>query len=365
VVTPSPKDSVLLQMKASTCEIIARCTQGTATPTDGTLPIPKEAQETQVKYQKLQDEIVTLERLQHIGGVKDSIVNCKAELAKLKPKLPKAGQGLIDQAQAIQAINDYKEKQVLKENTLKDQQSKAREQKQLSIQNLKDTLREIDEQAEAKKKLFREAATKAQELHEATIVETKRQLALVEQQTEEQIRKIQPHAGTQTVQQTAPQATPNATLIPVVPGDILHSNNVNPTELATGMVNSPGLMKMGLTQEQMQQIANFSVENILCQLKVKSTTVPAPAPAAEQQLDLQTANMQAESESKRKADEVDPMTEESSDDEELKDVEALNDRDNSKPPAGKLKVNREEKKERKAKSGKGAPKGTASVQKTA
>jgi len=52
--------------------------------------------------------------------------------------------------------------------------------------------------------MFREAATKAQELHEATIVETKRQLALVEQQTEELLRKIQPHAGTQTPQQKAP-----------------------------------------------------------------------------------------------------------------------------------------------------------------
>ena len=114
-------------------------------------------------------------------------------------------------------------------------------------------------------------------------------------------------------------------------------------------------------------IANLSVENILCQLKGKSTAVPAPAPATEQQLDLQTANMQAESESKRKADEVDPMTEESSDDEELKDVENLNEGDNSKP-AGKVKVNREEKKERKAARSalgivKGSTKGTASVQK--
>ena len=196
-------------------------------------------------------------------------------------------------------------------------------------------------------------------------METKRQLALVEQQTEELLHKIQPHAGTQTAQQKAPEAAPNAALIPVAPGDIIHSNSVNPAELATGMASSPGLLKLGLTPEQLQVIADLSVENILCQLKAKSLAVPAPSQAAVQQVDLQTVNMQAEAETKRKAEEVDPMTEESSDDEELKDVDALNDRDNSKPPAGKLKVNREEKKERKAKSGKGAPKGTSSVQKAA
>ena len=194
-------------------------------------------------------------------------------------------------------------------------------------------------------------------------METKRQLALVEQQTEEQIRKIQPHAGTQTAQQKAPEAAPNATYIPVAPGDIIHSNSVNPAELATGMASSPGFLKLGLTPDQMKTIADLSVESILCQLKAKSLAVPAPQ-AAVQQVDLQTVNMQAEAETKRKAEEVDGnLTDESSEEEELRDADALNDRDNSKPPAGKMKVNREDKKERKAKSGKGAPKGTASVQK--
>jgi hypothetical protein len=158
---PISKDNVLLQMKAPTCDIIARCSQVNVAPSNGTLPIPKEAQEALAKSQKLESEIATLEGVDHLPGIKDSIASCKAELAKLKPKLPKAGQGLIDQAQAIQAINDIREKQVLKENALKEQQSKAQEHKQQSVQNLQETLKEIDEQAEAKKKLYREAATKA------------------------------------------------------------------------------------------------------------------------------------------------------------------------------------------------------------
>ena len=163
----------------------------------------------------------------------------------------------------------------------------------------------------------------------------------------------------------APGATPNATYIPVAPGDILHSNNVNHAELAAGMASSPGFQQLGLTTEQLQGIAALSVESIFGQLKAKSLTVPAPNQVAPRPVDLQTVNMQAEAETKRKAEEVDPDTDESSDEEELKDVDAMNSRDCTKPPAGKSRVNREEKKERKAKSGKGAAKGTTSVQKAA
>ena len=172
----------------------------------------------------------------------------------------------------------------------------------------------------------------------------------------------------QAAQQPPAQATdiaPNATLIPVAPGNILHPNNVNHAELAAGMVSSPDLQQLGLTPEQMQVIADLSVKNVLCQLKAKSLAVPAPEQAAVQAEDLQTVNMQAEAETKRKAEDIDNMTDEDSDDEELRDADVLNNGDSTKPPAGKAKVNREEKKERKAKSGKGAPKGTVSVQKAA
>jgi len=131
------------------------------------------------------------------------------------------------------------------------------------------------------------------------------------------------------------------------------------------MASSPGFLKLGLTTEQLQGIAALSVENLLCQLKTKSLVVPAPSQTAAQPVDLQTVNMQADAESKRKAEEVDPMTDESSDEEELKEVETLNNREDDKPLTGKSRVNREDKKDRKAKNGKGAAKGTSSVQKTA
>ena len=132
------------------------------------------------------------------------------------------------------------------------------------------------------------------------------------------------------------------------------------------MASSPGYLKLGLTTEQLQGIAALSVENLLCQLQTKSLVVPAPSQTTAQPVDVQTVNMQADAESKRKAEEVDGhLTDESSDEEELKGVESLNNREDEKPPSGKRKVNREDKKERKAKNGKGAAKGTSSVQKTA
>ena len=67
--------------------------------------------------------------------------------------------------------------------------------------------------------------------------------------------------------------------------------------------------------------------------------------------------MEADAENKRKAEEADnESTDESTDQEEQNDVEALNNREEGKPPTGKRRVSRGAKKERKASTGKGVTK---------
>ena len=90
------------------------------------------------------------------------IANYRADIAKLKPKLPKTDQGLVDQAQALEAIRDVRAKKVMKERILKEQQQKAQESKQQSLLNLQKEMKEIDEQAAAQEKKYEEAATKRQ-----------------------------------------------------------------------------------------------------------------------------------------------------------------------------------------------------------
>ena len=97
-----------MQMKAATFEIIERCKKGKAAPSNGKLPIPKEAQEALDRTLKLQKDLANLESMD-FTGVKDSISNLEAEIAKLKPKMPKHDQGLVDQAQALDAVRDVRE----------------------------------------------------------------------------------------------------------------------------------------------------------------------------------------------------------------------------------------------------------------
>jgi len=119
-----------MQMKAATLEIIERCKQGKAKPTNGKLPISKEAQEATDKTLKLQKDLSSVEDMGY-PGAKDIAQNIKAEIAKLKPKLPKSDQGLVDQAQALDALRDVREKQAMSENALKAQQQKAQQQQLL------------------------------------------------------------------------------------------------------------------------------------------------------------------------------------------------------------------------------------------
>ena len=56
-------------------------------------------------------------------------------------------------------------------------------------------MKEIDEQAAAQKNKYEEAATKRQEMLEASIVETGKQFAQLEQKAEELLTILKPHAG--------------------------------------------------------------------------------------------------------------------------------------------------------------------------
>jgi hypothetical protein len=205
-------------------------------------------------------------------------------------------------------------------------------------------------------------------MQEAEIVETGRQLAQLEQESQELLSIIEPHARGQaacaqilntTLQQ---QAAPNATVIPVAPGHKIHSNSVSQPEMVSTIMQSPEILKLGLTSEALGIVAAAMTDNMLRQFQAKSMTVADPSQALALVPDLQTVNMEAEAERKRKVEVDNESTDESSDEEERKEADALNSREEGKPKSAKNRVNRLTKNERKA-NGKGAAKGSASVQK--
>ena len=127
-------------------------------------------------------------------------------------------------------------------------------------------------------------------------------------------------------------------------------------------MQGPEILNLGFSSEALGIVAAAMTDNVLRQLQVKSMTVADPSQAPALVPDLQTVNMEAEAERKRKVEVDNESTDESSDEEERKEADAMNSREEGKPKSGKSRVNRLTKNERKA-NGKGAAKGSASVQK--
>ena len=93
--------------------------------------------------------------------------------------------------------------------------------------------------------MYEEDVKKSQELQDATIAETGRLMAKLEQETEDYLADLKTPADPAAYalaingQIPPPQVAPNVTMILVVPGNIIHSKNVNPDEMATGMMQNP------------------------------------------------------------------------------------------------------------------------------
>ena len=125
--------------------------------------------------------------------------------------------------------------------------------------------------------MYVEAAKDRRELQENTITETQKQLAQLEHDTETFCADLKVLAHAENGQPAQPAAAmnataPNATLIPVAPGNIIHSSSINQKEMIAVMMQSPNMQKLGLSSEALAVIAASSVENMLCQLQAKSMT---------------------------------------------------------------------------------------------
>ena len=173
--------------------------------------------------------------------------------------------------------------------------------------------------------MYEEAAKKRHELQDAITAVSGRKMAKLEQETEEFLAdlkaKTDPAVYAQAINcqpPAKPEATPNATMISVAPGSIVHSNHVKPEQMHAAALVDPALKALGgITAEQAAAFVQFSLTYMKSvSLEVAPSTDAAPSQPA----DLQTLNMQADAEIKRKAEDSDEYTDEELDDEE-KEVE--------------------------------------------
>jgi hypothetical protein len=171
-------------------------------------------------------------------------------------------------------------------------------------------------------------------------------------------------ATTATELTNTPKPPADAVMVACLPGSIIHSNHVKPEIMLHAAMNDQGLKDAGhFSAEQLAVFTKWS----LTFLNQSSLQVPEqqPAPAASSLQTTQSAEdakagqtakatentqrdaghlMEAEAENKRKTMEADDgYTDESSGEEEMKEVESLNNKEEGKP-AGKQKVLRSVKK---------------------
>ena len=161
-ITEAKKEAqVMMQMKASSIRLREQCKVGLAS---GTMPISAEARKAMDDTSKYQNHIAMLEKMEGADTGK-LIANYRAEIAKLKPKLPKTFQNLEDQAQALEVIRECRGKYVTREKVLKEQIQKAQEVQQQIDTRLQTGLKEIEDYVKAQKKKFEESAKNRRELH--------------------------------------------------------------------------------------------------------------------------------------------------------------------------------------------------------
>ena len=136
-------------MKAPAIRLRELCLAGSS---DGTVPTSPEAQKAEEDTKRHQNHIRALEEMAADGiDVTDLMTKTRAEIAKLKSKLPKTHQTLENQALAFDAIKDCREKQAIQSRDLMEQQAKLEEQQQQEDDKLKTSLEEFEKRYHAQK----------------------------------------------------------------------------------------------------------------------------------------------------------------------------------------------------------------------
>ena len=113
-------------------------------------------------------------------------------------------------------------------------------------------------------------------------METEKKLATLEEETGANLKLLKnvtnPATFAQVLNRQAPamqQATPNMTMVPVAPGNIIHSDNVDPDEIEIGMMQNPAWQQLGLSSEA----GLLAVQLLLTQLNRKFLVIEPAAPS--------------------------------------------------------------------------------------
>ena len=305
---PPPQTSLIPLMKKPARDWFSK---QTSTPS-------KEQQAAEEKITKLEEEMTTLKGIEGTEGV----IKEKVELIKdLQAKLPQKGQSHLDQAGMYSSLAELENKVSLKEGQLKAQLETQLEKQKANVTELAQRTKEMREETENKVKQLEENQKLIDKTLSAAIQKTHSDLEDLAKEAQELAATLPLKVGGDTPGGTAANvaAASGITMVPVMPGNIIHSNSVNPAEVWSQLSNDATLT--GFSEEQAAVVTRKVLEILLMQ----SMQVGPPQPQPQQQpnqLQLQQVQFHANQDAAfAGAALLQQHAAVSNDDEELTDIE--------------------------------------------
>ena len=333
---PAAAKSLLPKFKATTEATFLRAAQ--SNDAAGSLTLPPQTKEAVDKATKLQEDI---SKLEGVEGAEEVLEAKKKALKLLQPKLPQSTQNLKDHGDLVNALRELEEKASSKEQELKGKLRKLMDDDLRIIAEAKRAVQQIAERAAQQKKDVETSTEQRTEANQEAIKEARKEIEDLKKEVDEKEKTLREKAGPLA---TALAAGDTAiTFLPVVPGNVVHSNDVTPEAMKQAALADPMLATFGgVSNEQAEALVQFA----LTYFQSKSLAVaPKAAQMEAAAVPLQQLSREADEEEKGKTkamEEDDVLTEPS-------DTEVEAERANAKEGDAFVvkKIPRKEKQEKK------------------
>ena len=196
----------------------------------------KEQQEVEELLTKLEQEMVTLKAIE---GTENVIKEKEERKKELQAKLPQKGQSHLDQAGMYASLAELENKVSLKEGQLKAQLTAQQEKQKANGTELAQRIKEIREETENKVKQLEENQKLIDKTLSDAILKTQADLEYLPIEAQQLAASLPVKVGGDIPGGTAANvpAASGVTMVPVLPGNIIHSNSVNPAEVWRQLAN--------------------------------------------------------------------------------------------------------------------------------
>ena len=235
---PAAAKSLLPKLKATTEATFLRAAQ--SNDAAGSLTLPPQTKEAVDKATKLQEDI---SKLEGVEGAEEVLEAKKKALKLLQPKLPQSSQHLKDHGDLVNALRELEEKASSKEQEFKGKLRKLMDDDLRIIAEAKKAVQQIAERAAQQTKDVETSQEQRTEAIQEAIREVRKEIEDLKKEVDEKERILREKAGPLATALAAGDAA--VTFLPVVAGNVVHSNDVTPEAMKQAALVDPMLASFG------------------------------------------------------------------------------------------------------------------------